>query len=353
MRGKARAHLLNLSLVAAGLLAAGLLFELGVRIFDPQPASLYRFSPDTYYEPVPGARFVYRTREFAVPVEYNEFGMRDVARRTEKQPGGLRVALMGDSFVEALQVPLDSTLARRLERALAGRFPGRPVEVLNFGVSGFGTAAEAVRYRTLASRFHPDLVLVLFVSNDPWDVMTLDTRLYTTRDGTMVPQRVELGPARRVLRASLDLIKHHLHGYRFLRYRMMVVQQARAGREATAGAAAAGTSEPLPGPEAWLRMRQALALLRDSTTADGARLLVVQADTRGPDMDAQLAGICADLGIAFHTLVPALAADPGPILFQIDGHWRPRGHRIAAREICPAVAEMLGSPPESATPASP
>jgi lysophospholipase L1-like esterase len=351
--GKTRAHLLNLSLVAAGLLAACLLFELAVRIFDPQPASLYRFSPDTYYEPVPGARFVYRTREFAVPVEFNEFGMRDVARRIEKPAGGVRVALLGDSFVEALQVPLDSTLARRLEVALARRFPGRPVEVLNFGVSGFGTAAEAVRYRTLASRFNPDLVMVVFVENDPWDVVGNDARLYQLRDGRMDLQRVELSRARRLLLPPLELAKHHLHAYRFLRYRMMRVQQARARREASARAAAAGTAEPLPGPEAWLRVRQALELLLDSVTQDGARLLVVQAATRGPDMDTHLAGICADLGIAFHTLVPALAADSGPILFQIDGHWRPLGHRIAAREIYPAVAEMLGSPPEPATPASP
>src|SRR5262245_11615500 len=320
MRGRARAHLLNLSLVAAGLVASGLLFELGVRIFDPQPASMYRFSHDTYYEPVPGARFVYRTREFVVPVEYNEFGMRDVPRRIEKPAGGVRVALMGDSFVEALQVPLDSTMARRLEAELARRIPDRPVEVLNFGVSGFGTAAEAVRYRALASRFHPDVVMVLFVENDPWDVVGIDARLYTVRDGSMVLQRVELGWARRALSSALDLAKHHLHGYRFLRRRATILQQVRAGGAAAARAAAEGTQEALPGEEAWLRLRQALALLQADTTADGARLLVVQAATRGPDMDAHLAGICADLGIPFRTLVPALAADPGPILFEIDGH---------------------------------
>jgi len=350
---KLRELLLRLGLVLAALAAAALLFELGVRAFDPQPVAPYRFAPDTYYEPIPGAQFVYGRREFRVQARFNDFGMRDSSRRLDKPAESLRVALMGDSFAEALQVPLDSTMARRLESDLQRRFPERAVEVLNFGVSGFGTVATTARYRALASRFRPDAVIYLFVDNDPWDVVATDARLYEIRAGKMVLRPVALGPAGRVARTGLDFAKHHLHAYRFLRHRLLVLHESRALTAAQARAAAAGTAEPLPGETAWLRVRQALDILRDAATVDGARLLVVQATTRGPDMDARLAGICADLAIPFHDLRPALAADPGPIQFAVDGHWRARGHDIASREIAPLVAALLAAPGRVATPASP
>jgi len=346
MRKKLGSLLRNLALVAASFAVAGLLFECGVRVLAPQSASPYRFSPDTYFEPIPGARFVHRGKEFAVPAQFNEFGMRDVPRRLEKPAGSLRVALLGDSFAEALQVPLDSTLARRLESELQHRYPERRPEVLNFGVSGFGTVASLARYCALASRFNPDVVIYLFVHNDAWDVLEIDARLYEEDDGRMVLHRIELGPGRRVARTVQDFVKHHSHAYRFMRYRLLVRELGQARVEAESRAAAAGTAELLPGDEAWMRVRQALELLRDSTAADAARLLVVQATTRGPDMDARLAGICADLHIPFHTLVAALAADPGPVAFEVDGHWRARGHGIAGREIAIVVDRLLAAPSE-------
>jgi hypothetical protein len=101
-------------------------------------------------------------------VSVNYAGLRDEAHGEAKPPGVVRIAVLGDSCVEALQVPHEATFPELLERRLAGcpaRCPalrGRRVEALNFGVSGYGTAQELLTLRREVWRFHPDVVLLGF-----------------------------------------------------------------------------------------------------------------------------------------------------------------------------------------------
>jgi hypothetical protein len=334
--------LASLALLASASAAALMLFELGVRLLEPQPETPYHFSPDTYYAPIPDANFVYRRQEFSIPVRFNHFGMRDRSRTLQKAPGTLRVALLGDSFAEALQVPDDSTLARLLERELGACLPGQAVEVLNFGVSGFGPVASAAHYRGLASRFAPDLVLYLFVANDVMDLVTgADARLYRVEDGRMVLQKVELGHMRALRVRAVDWIKVRSHAYRFLKWRWMVWHDRGVVAAARARADSAATSELLLAEEDWQRAGQAFTLLQSLVDDAGAELLVVAASTYGPEMDRRLATLCASRDIALHDLMPALRADPGPVHFRIDGHWCARGHWVANRSLSPVLCRLL------------
>ena len=339
----------------AGLLIGSLAFavallELAVRWIEPQPAYQYRFSPTTFYEPIPNARFVHQREEFSVPITYNAFGMRDRSRALEKPPGALRIALIGDSFAEGKEVPLDSTVAQCLERRLSAAFPEQPVEVLNFGVAGFGTAASTVRFETLATRFQPDLAIYLFVHNDPSDNVGRDARLYTVTDSRMEFRTYRLGPGRRVARSVIDWVKQHLHSYRFVRFR---IDRALAGRrarrsgadgEALADAANGGGSAP--DERAWMMTRLAIERLQESVRASGATLVVAQATTTGASMTSRISAICEQAGIPFIDLVPALAADPGPVTLETDGHWCARGHDVAAATLAPAVAQILRAMPK-------
>ena len=98
-------------------------------------------------------------------VTINAHGMRDRPRETAKAPGVYRIAVLGDSFIEALQVPLEKTFCAQLEARLSR--PGHPVEVLNFGCSGYGTAQELLTLRHRVRAFAPDLVLLaLLTGND-------------------------------------------------------------------------------------------------------------------------------------------------------------------------------------------
>jgi hypothetical protein len=86
---------------------------------------------------------------------------------TPKPPGGRRICVVGDSQVQAYEVDVDKTFFSLAERAMST--PDRPTEWYSFGCSGFGTSQEAAIIRHYALDCHPDLVVLLFVENDPHD----------------------------------------------------------------------------------------------------------------------------------------------------------------------------------------
>lgn len=101
-------------------------------------------------------------------VRINQDGRRDSVRTREKPAGVRRIAVLGDSFAEALQVDEAKTFWSILEREWNSANPAGPrVEVLNFGVSGFSTAQELEMLRHHVWDYDPDVVLVLlFPGND-------------------------------------------------------------------------------------------------------------------------------------------------------------------------------------------
>jgi len=85
----------------------------------------------------------------------------------EKPKGRKRICLVGDSQVESYQVDIDKTFFSLAERIM--NRPDRPLEWYAFGCSGFGPSQESAVIRHYALDYHPDLVLLLFVENDPFD----------------------------------------------------------------------------------------------------------------------------------------------------------------------------------------
>ena len=122
------------------------------------------------WKQVPSFRFIWTgydwyAAEFSVDVETSPLGFRDLAREYAKAPGVSRVAVLGDSFIEAVQVPLPKTATQVLEQrlnALPDRDPSRSQkwEVLNFGVSNHGVGQYLLMWEEYASRFHPDYVAI-------------------------------------------------------------------------------------------------------------------------------------------------------------------------------------------------
>lgn len=108
-------------------------------------------------------------QEGGLRVDINSHGFRDKQRLIEKPKEVFRVAVLGDSFVEAMQIGLEETFPALIEKslwrcpAIAGLIP----EVLNFGVKGYGTAQELLLYRHQARLYSPHVVLlVVFPGND-------------------------------------------------------------------------------------------------------------------------------------------------------------------------------------------
>lgn len=96
---------------------------------------------------------------FNVPVSTNDAGFRDRDWNLEKPPGTTRIAVLGDSFIEGIQVPIEQTVSRLLEGAFVRRFHGRHVETMNFGVSNYSVGQYLMVYEEYVRRYRPDYVV--------------------------------------------------------------------------------------------------------------------------------------------------------------------------------------------------
>jgi len=56
-----------------------------------------------------------------------------------------------------------------LERRLQEKLPDRQVEVINFGVAGYGTDQELLLFEKQGRLYQPDAVVVFFYANDLWN----------------------------------------------------------------------------------------------------------------------------------------------------------------------------------------
>ena len=88
----------------------------------------------------------------------NSCGMRSIEEYANATPKGMtRIAAFGDSFTECAEVRNDEAWPYLLEQSDAR------LEVLNFGVRGYGTDQAWLRYRRDGKPFHPDVVLIGFM----------------------------------------------------------------------------------------------------------------------------------------------------------------------------------------------
>jgi len=95
----------------------------------------------------------------------NSAGFRGANFSVDKTLSTTRIAILGDSVAYGYSVPLEQTFARLLEKQLND--DGHTVEVLNFAVNGYSTVAELELYKTRVREYHPDIVLLAYVLNDP------------------------------------------------------------------------------------------------------------------------------------------------------------------------------------------
>ncbi len=77
--------------------------------------------------------------------------------------GTTRIAILGDSLVEAQQVDFYHNFSHLLETTLnVSRLCSQPFEVLNFGVGGTGTFSQYQTFKYKVAPLKPDLTLLVF-----------------------------------------------------------------------------------------------------------------------------------------------------------------------------------------------
>ncbi|MDT5267946.1 MAG: hypothetical protein QOH49_132 [Acidobacteriota bacterium] len=157
----------RLAVVAASVIFALLIFEVFLRIVGYTYPVFYQPDEVRGYSLWPGAEGRYR-REGAARVSINSDGLRDREHTRSKPAGTLRIAVVGDSYAEAFQVEREQAFWSVLEQKLRDcpALAGREVEVINFGVSGYGTAQELLTLREKVWSYSPDVVLLAVTTNN-------------------------------------------------------------------------------------------------------------------------------------------------------------------------------------------
>ena len=349
--------------------------------FEPDPRLGWRMRPGF------SAWYTQEGRGF---VRANAEGMRDRDHLLDKPADVYRIAVLGDSYAEARQVEREQAFWALLpdELAACGFQPGKKLEVLNFGVSGYGTAQQYLVLQTMAIRYSPDLVLLQFTNgNDvrnnsfalepekdrPFFMLGADGALridesFASSPGFVSRSSFTSAALRRVTERSrvLQLVRSFKETSFF--------PKARANNGVEQGlepVVLAAPSDPL-WEEAWRITEGLIAKTGEFARRNGARFAVVtvpyaiqvhpdpkvraglQAKLGVSDLfypDQRIAGAAKKSGITAVTLAPEmqpLAEKSGAWFHGFErsglgrGHWNAEGHRAAARIIARRLCEERG-----------
>jgi hypothetical protein len=164
---KRKRRAVKLLLVLLSLCIGLLIAEVALRIVGYTFPTFYTTDDARGYALQPNMRGWYR-KEGAAYIQINSDGLRDREHARQKPPHTFRIAILGDSYAEALQVPLENSFWHITEAQLRAcpALGGRDVEVINFGVSGYGTAQELITLRQKVWDYSPDLVLLAVTTNN-------------------------------------------------------------------------------------------------------------------------------------------------------------------------------------------
>jgi hypothetical protein len=379
-------------LILFGILVGAIFAELGLRVIGFSYPQFYEVDPQLGYALRPNIEGWYR-KEGTSYVRINRDGQRDRDHEKTKPPNTYRVAIVGDSYSEAMHVDMDRAFWKVIERNLpgCGTLAGKQVEVINFGVSGYGTAQEYLMLERVW-QYSPDLILLAVTTNNdvtdnsralrkstdiPYFVytdghLTMDSSFRETKTFRLrqsVPSRLA-----EWIQDRSRVIQVVISANRSVKYWLA---ERRARREAAKANEARG---PQPGPvqgeepgienvvytqpidsnwnEAWKVTEGLMALMRDEARQRNTRFVVAtlsQGIQVYPDAgvrqnfmnrygiadlfypDHQFEKICERLGVPAIILGPRLQeyAEQNKIFlhgFGSDlgnGHWNESGHKIA------------------------
>lgn len=359
--------LTRLALIAGSLLFTVVLIEISLRLFpgllppgfgveasrtvevNPNEFGFYQFDPTIGWVGVPNAEGTLVTTESETAVHFNSAGLRDDEYTLEKPEGVTRIAVLGDSFTWGYGVEQDENFAAVLEQRFA--IEGQPVEVINFGLTGYGTDQSYLIYQEIAHAYDPDIVILAFYENDVLEVanermygypkpyyrldeagqLTLTNIPLPEPDDWLATREHGLSPlgVPGTLKNRLYSTFQTIHLVRFLLGKLRVATESKDIYNQDA--------------EVWSRMQALITALHDDVTADGAELVILYIPTRWEilrtapwafEFDRMTDFLTADLpGVTIIDPRDALRASPdvppAGLYFEFNGgHWAAPGHAL-------------------------
>jgi len=289
------------------------------------------------------------TRFVNADVRVNALGLRGPDIAPEPPPGVRRILILGDSVAFGQGLAEEETVSARLAAALHHAGDAR-YEVVNAGVPGYDTTAEAGLLARLRPVLHPDVVVVVFSLND-YDPAPLYSPI-----GTLIQRDLGDRTARWYDHSAFIVLGRWLLGWTHGSLLYQIARREHAPDEPGGRIAALEQAvERLhldfyrePVPKYWDRMRHAFLALRRA--AAGCRLLVViapeafQIEKPDPDLTPQrrVLALCRETGVDCLDVHPRFAA-AGGALFLDTLHPNARGHEVMAGVIAAALRAGAGA----------
>ena len=120
----------------------------------------------------PNARIMIAAEGFRMG-KTNKYGYTGTAYPPERNRDALRIALVGDSYVEGHYLPERYYFGKIMEKELP-HLINRDVEVLNFGLAGLNFRRMYINYAEWVTDYNPDITL-FFIA--PFDLLEKETHL--------------------------------------------------------------------------------------------------------------------------------------------------------------------------------
>jgi hypothetical protein len=148
------------------------------------------------------------------PVHINAHGFRGHDFNAHKSEGTYRIACLGDSTTFGWSVGEGEPFPDQLETILRQRCPGRPVEVLNLGVTGYSSFQGRQLMTRYVSAWKPDLVIFAFGPNDRLPALKSDAQHQRDRTWDLGPAALFLNRFQvyKLLRAGVVYLHHRRQG---------------------------------------------------------------------------------------------------------------------------------------------
>lgn len=296
-------------------------------------------------------------------VTANSLGFPGPKYPEKKDPQTLRILVTGDAFTSAEGVNTEEAWPRLLEKKLAAELD-RPVEVLNFAVTGYGPNQYADVIEKYAPIYRPNVIIVETFINDLREVLYSNAyRQQVIGFGSPAPD-------------SLYATLHLQHLRRFLRTNLIEPLKELLRNRPSAEGYFLGHFGDLERGEAETeklgeqKMADQLGRMKITANESGAKLLMIMApaatqvcspeqiayyprnvdltDTSKFDVDMpqRLMGQAADSkGVPFYDLRPVMKAAPDGCPYQTHNmHWTKSGHEATAAYLAAVLADTLQIP---------
>lgn len=166
--------IINIGLFLGTLVIMVILSEIMLGTILPQKETItyltdfpeYRFDPAIGNTQHPNQIFRRKSSEFDNIIHINSEGFYDTEWDEQKNDTTFRIVALGDSYTYASAVPEEIRFSNVLESSLSEEYQ-KEVEVLNFGLGGYGQCEEYQILKHKALQYDPDVaILFLYIGND-------------------------------------------------------------------------------------------------------------------------------------------------------------------------------------------